>query len=302
MKKKELFFGAATALVTPFADGKIDREAFLKLIDYQVSSGIDALVIGGTTAEAATLSDAERYSLFELAKERCGGRVKLIFGTGTNDTSLAIKHTVMAEKIGCDGVLAVTPYYNKGTKDGIAGHYLSIANSTNLPIILYNVPSRTGVNLDFDILERLSREENIVGIKEAADSAERLVCLAGFGEELRLYAGNDSAIYSVLALGGSGVISVASNVLPREIGAICRLYKEGRSGDALSIQLGLLPFIRALFIETNPAPIKYVMSKRYGRLSSPIIGGELRLPLSEVQTESKKIIDSRVEEIPRFTF
>lgn len=291
MKKKELFFGAATALVTPFSGGEVDYSAFLELLDYQIESGIDAVVIGGTTGEAATLTNDERYTLFRLARERADGKIKVIFGTGTNDTRLAISHTKQAEKIGCDGVLVVTPYYNKGTQNGLVKHYQAIAKTTNLPIILYNVPSRTGVNLELSALEMLAKEENIVGIKEASDSAERLVSLAAFGEDLYLYAGNDSAVYSTLAMGGKGVISVTSNVLPKAVSRICRLYRSSDTEGARRLQLSLLPFIKTLFKETNPAPIKYVMSRKWENLNAPVLPAELRLPLSEVTEETKRAID-----------
>ena len=297
MKKKELFFGAATALVTPFKDGAVDYDSFCRLIDYQIASGIDAIVIGGTTGEAATLSDRERYSLFSLARERTQGRAKLLFGTGTNDTSIAVTHTKNAEKIGCDGALVVTPYYNKGTYTGLIKHYQMIANSTELPTILYNVPSRTGTNLELSALEILAKEENIVGIKEASDSAERLVSLAAFGDKLYLYAGNDSAIYTTLSLGGKGVISVASNLIPTAISKICHSYREGREDESLKLQLKMLPFIKALFKETNPAPIKYLMSRSWNGVSSPIISEELRLPLSGVCAETKSLLEERLKSL-----
>lgn len=284
MKKKVIFRGAATALVTPYSEGRIDYAVLAALIEAQIEGGVSALVVGGTTGEAATLSDSERYELYAFAKEKIDGRIPLILGTGTNDTRLAIEHTRSAEKIGCDGVLLVTPYYNKGTEEGIARHYLTIAESTDLPIILYNVPSRTGVNLGFHLLERLARQENVVALKEASDSTDRLVTLAGFGEELLLYAGNDSQIYPTLALGGAGVISVASNILPQRVERICTDYFEGRYTDSLSEQIALLPFIRSLFLETNPAPIKYAMSL-VGLCSE-----EVRLPLSVPRESTKEAV------------
>ena len=282
MKKKCIFKGAATALITPFRNGEIDYKALEELIEYQISGGIDALVIGGTTAEVATLSNEERYRLYDFAKEKTCGKTKLIFGTGTNDTSMAIKHTKFAEKIGCDGVLLVTPYYNKGTESGIEKHYLKIAESVDLPIILYNVPSRTGVNLGFNLLERLACHPNIVGLKEASDSVDRLVNLAGFGEKLYLYSGNDSQIYPTLSLGGMGVISVISNLIPLTISELCQDYFYGRCEDSLKLQLKLLPMIKALFIETNPTPIKFAMAEK-GLCSS-----EVRLPLDDPRESTKK--------------
>jgi 4-hydroxy-tetrahydrodipicolinate synthase len=294
MAKKLIFKGAATALITPFKDGEIDYEALSRLIEFQIAGGIDAFVIGGTTAEAATLSDDERYGLYTFAKEKINGRTKLIFGTGTNDTRVALAHSKFAEQLGCDGVLLVTPYYNKGTEDGIEKHYLKIAESVDLPIILYNVPSRTGVNLGFNLLGRLANHPNIVGLKEASDSVDRLVTLASFGDELHLYSGNDSQIYPTLALGGKGVISVMSNLLPKTTVKLCKDYFEGNQGEALKLQISLLPFIKSLFLETNPAPIKYAMAEK--GFCSP----EVRLPLAEPRESTKLAIHRELENINEF--
>ena len=291
MEKKRVFKGAATALITPFSGGEIDYPALARLIEMQIEGGVDALVIGGTTAEAATLSDSERYRLYSFAKGEIGGRTKLILGTGTNDTRVALAHTKFAERLGCDGALLVTPYYNKGTEEGIEKHYLSIAESVNLPIILYNVPSRTGVNLGINLLSRLAEHQNIVGIKEASDSVDRLVSLAALGDRLALYAGNDSQIFPTLALGGFGVISVVSNIFPEIICRLCNAFGEGQQGAALDIQLRLLPFIRAIFAETNPSPIKYAMSTL--GLCSP----EVRLPLSEPRESTKEEILRRMADL-----
>ena len=291
MDKKIIFQGVGTALITPFIDGEIDYAALSALIDYQIEGGVDALVIGGTTAEAATLSDEERYKLYTFAKGKIAGRTKLVLGTGTNDTRVAIAHTKFAERLGCDGVLLVTPYYNKGTELGIEKHYLSIAESTNLPIILYNVPSRTGVNLGFNLLERLENHPNIVALKEASDSVDRLVTLATMGERLRIYSGNDSQIYPTLALGGIGVISVMSNLMPKTTHHICQSYFEGEKEEALRLQFKLLPLIKALFMETNPTPVKYAMAMR--GLCSP----EVRLPLAEPRESTKVAIRMALQNI-----
>ena len=291
MKKKEIFKGVGTALITPFIDGEIDYASLGRLIELQIECGIDALVIGGTTAEAATLSDDERYKLYTFAKGKVAGRTKLIFGPGTNDTRVAIAHTKFAERLGCDGVLLVTPYYNKGTEDGIEKHYLKLAESADLPMIVYNVPSRTGVNLGINLLDRLANHPNIVGLKEASDSVDRLVNLAAFGERLWLYSGNDSQIYPTLSLGGVGVISVMSNLIPKTTLKLCQSYFNGDEGEALRIQLELLPFIRSLFIETNPSPIKFAMSSR-GLCSS-----EVRLPLSTPRESTKVEILKQLDRI-----
>lgn len=291
MKKKTVFVGVATALVTPFRDGDIDYGALASLIEMQIDAGTDALVIGGTTGEAATLSDDERYSLYRYCKECIGGRCPLILGTGTNDTRVALRHTRCAEECGADAALLVTPYYNKGTEEGIFRHYSTIADNTSLPLILYNVPSRTGVNLGINLLARLAERDNIVGIKEASDSLDRLVTLSTLSESLPLYSGNDTQIYPTLALGGLGVISVASNIIPERIRRICSLYFEGRVTESLKLQGELLPFIRSLFTETNPAPIKYAMARKN------IISGELRLPLFEVRDSTKELIDEEMKRI-----
>ncbi len=283
--KKAIFRGVGTALITPFSGGDIDFGAFGRLIDHQISEGISALIIGGTTGEAATLSNEERYQLYRFAHERVAGRCALIFGTGTNDTAVAIRHTQLAEEIGCDGALLVTPYYNKGTSRGIVTHYRRIAEATSLPLILYNVPSRTGVNMSIEMLESLGEIENVVAIKEAGDSADRLVSIAAMKEKLRLYAGNDTQLFSTLALGGDGVISVLSNLAPREMMEIFSTFEAGDIQGAREAQCKLLPLMRAMFIETNPAPIKHAMA------SVGLCSGEVRLPMFEISSESKRIID-----------
>ena len=261
MKKVEIFRGVGTALITPFKDGRVDLGTLGALIDRQIAAGIDALVIGGTTAEAATLSDQERYDLFDYARERVADRCRLIYGTGTNDTRVAIRHTEYASRLGCDGVLVVTPYYNRGTAEGVIRHYEAIAEASDVPVLLYNVPSRTGVNLSLETLERLAKKERIVGIKEASDSLDRLMSISLI-DGLSLYSGNDSQIYPVLSLGGLGVISVVSNLYPEETIMICKHYFANNKEMSLKMQQSLLPVISALFLETNPAPIKYAMSKR----------------------------------------
>lgn len=291
MKKKLIFSGAATALITPFKDNEIDYNALSSIIEGQIKGKIAALVIGGTTGEAATLSDTERYELYSFVKEKAKGRVKLIFGTGTNDTRMAIKHTQAAEKIECDGVLVVTPYYNKGTFQGVTEHYKAIARNTSLPIILYNVPSRTGVNLTLKQLEELSKIDTVVGIKEAGDSTDRLVDISSFGDELYLYAGNDSQIYSTLALGGKGVISVISNLYPLAVSEICNHYFLGNTAKSLELQQKMLGFTRVMFLETNPSPIKYAMSL-YG-----ICEPTLRLPLLPPENATRVAIKNEISKL-----
>jgi 4-hydroxy-tetrahydrodipicolinate synthase len=289
MKKKEIFRGVGTALITPFRDGRIDYCTLKKLIERQIEAGVDALVIGGTTAEAATLEDRERYELFEYAKGAVGNRCKLIYGTGTNDTRMAVRHTEYASRLGCDGVLVVTPYYNRGTAEGVIHHYEAIAEASGVPVLLYNVPSRTGVNLSIETLERLAENERIVGIKEASDSLDRLVSISRL-KGLDLYSGNDSQIYPILSLGGLGVISVVSNLYPRETIDICKQYFANNKNTSLKLQQLLLPVINALFLETNPAPVKYAMAKK--GLCLP----DMRLPMWLPTKATRERIDRAIEE------
>lgn len=291
MKKRAIFKGVGTALATPFLQNEIDYPALFRLIDLQIAAGVQALIIGGTTGEIATLEDCERERLYSESAAYIDGRCHLIFGAGTNDTKKAAAHARMAARIGCDGILAVTPYYNKGTNEGIVNHYLQIADQSDLPIILYNVPGRTGVNLSLEQIHTLLECEHIVGIKEASDSAERLVSLAAI-EKLTLYAGNDSQFYTVLSLGGAGVISVASNLVPKQFASLFAHFKKGAHATALEKQKSLLPLIDALFLETNPAPLKFAMEVM-GLCSS-----EMRLPLSlptkQTQARVKKEIEKYI--------
>ena len=282
--KKKIFRGTATALVTPFRDKKIDYEALENIIETQILGGVGALVVGGTTGEAATLGEGERFALYEFARAKTLGRVPLILGVGTNDTEEVIRRTRAAEKIGCDAALVVTPYYNKGTIPGVTEHYLKVANCSDLPIMVYNVPNRTGVNLTLGQLEIFSKCEKIIGIKEATDSVDRFVKIAAFKDELPLYSGNDNSIYTALSLGGAGVISVLSNLMPKRVSDICRAYFEGDYEGSLSGQLEILPLVDAIFAETNPTPIKYAMSL-FG-LCSP----EVRLPLAMPREETRELL------------
>ena len=289
MTKKIIFRGVGTALVTPMKHGSIDYPSLSKIIEKQIAGGVGALIVGGTTGEAATLTDDERYELYTYVKGVVQGRVKIIFGTGTNDTRMAIKHTRVASDIGCDGVLTVTPYYNKGTFKGVVEHYTAIAKSTDLPILLYNVPTRTGVNLTIKQLDELSKIENIVGIKEASDSVDRLTELSKYQDDLHLYAGNDSQIYATLALGGKGVISVVSNLYPEKTAAIYASFFKGDMRASLEAQLELFDFIKLMFKETNPSPIKYAMS------IAQLCSSEVRLPLAVPEPATQKEIETAMK-------
>lgn len=280
--RKPVFTGVCTALITPFRDGKIDFEALSGLIEFQIDGGVDALLINGTTGESATLTDAEKREIISFAVSEVGGRVPIIAGTGSNDTKKAVELSKFAYDVGADACLAVTPYYNKASEVGLIKHYEAIVDATEIPIILYNVPSRTGVNIPLSVYERLSEHKNIVAVKEANPSVSDFARLsARCGKNLDLYSGNDDLILPCLSLGGNGIISVISNALPRQTGDICRLWFGGKIKEATELQLKLLPLTNALFCEVNPIPIKALLS-HLGFCKE-----EYRLPLCPMDSERK---------------
>ncbi len=280
--KTTVFSGVCTALITPFRDGKIDFEALAGLIEFQIDGGVDALLINGTTGESATLTDAEKREMISFAVSEVGGRVPVIAGTGSNDTKKAVELSKFACDVGADACLVVTPYYNKASEAGLIKHYEAIADATKIPIILYNVPSRAGVNIPLSVYEKLSEHKNIVAVKEANPSVSDFARLsARCGKNLDLYSGNDDLILPSLSLGGKGVISVISNVLPRQTGDICRLWFGGKIKEATELQLKLLPLINAIFCEVNPIPIKALLS-HLGFCKE-----EYRLPLCPMDSDRK---------------
>lgn len=281
----KIFKGAATALVTPFIQGKIDFDSLGHLIDIQIKNDISALVICGTTGEASTLTTEERLSCIEFAVKRSKGQVPVIAGTGSNCTEKAVYLSREACRLGADALLVVTPYYNKANNDGLVRHFSSVADSSSKPIILYNVPSRTGVNISSETYLKLSEHKNILAVKEAGGNLSELARTMSlcYGK-MSFYSGNDDQILPVLSLGGEGVISVVSNVLPKETQNICRSFFSGDINGARKFQLQLLDLICVLFCEVNPIPVKYAMSLM--GMCSP----EVRLPLAEPSVESKKKI------------
>ena len=283
--RKPVFTGVCTALITPFRDGKIDFEALSGLIEFQIDGGVDALLINGTTGESATLTDAEKREIISFAVSEVGGRVPVIAGTGSNDTKKAVELSKFAYDVGADACLAVTPYYNKASEVGLIKHYEAIVDATEIPIILYNVPSRTGVNIPLSVYEKLSEHKNIVAVKEANPSVSDFARLsARCGKNLDLYSGNDDLILPCLSLGGNGIISVISNALPRQTGDICRLWFGGKIKEATELQLKLLPLTNALFCEVNPIPIKALLSHLGFCME------EYRLPLCPMDSERKKAL------------
>ncbi|MBR7082007.1 MAG: 4-hydroxy-tetrahydrodipicolinate synthase [Oscillospiraceae bacterium] len=259
--KKTIFEGIATALITPIDANGVDYEKFGKLIDWQIKEGINALVICGTTGEGSTLSDDEHRRVLEYSVERANHRVPIIAGTGSNDTEYAVDLTRFACSIGADAMLCVTPYYNKATQNGLVKMYNEIADASDKPIIVYNVPSRTGVNIEPETYVRLADHPNIVAIKEANGNISKIVeTFALVGDKLDIYSGNDDQIVPILSMGGKGCISVLSNVMPRETCEICERYFAGDVKGAAELQCRLLPLINSLFCEVNPIPVKAAMA------------------------------------------
>ena len=263
--KKELFVGCATALITPFCESGIDFKSMGALIDYQIDSGVSALVILGTTGESATVEEGERRDLIAFCKEKIGGRVPMLIGTGSNSTKRTVAFTKDAETLGADGILTVTPYYNKATVCGLYEHYREVAESTHLPVILYNVPARTGLNMTDATLELLCDIPNIVGIKEASGSVENaLRILSRFGDRYTVYSGCDELTVPLMSVGSKGVISAVANVIPKKMAQMCTDFAEGRVSESAVIQREIYPLIKEMFAEVNPIPVKtalYLMGK-----------------------------------------
>lgn len=283
--RKFPFRGVGTALITPFSDGAIDYPCLERLIERQIEGGADALLINGTTGESATLSESEARTLIAFAVERAGGRVPVIAGVGSNCTEKAAGLAEYARDAGADAVLAVTPYYNKASEHGLVSHYARIANAAGLPVIVYNVPSRTGLSLSVGIWNELLKIDGICGIKEASGSISYVARLAAhFGNDLAIYSGNDDLLLPTLSLGGVGIFSVISNLLPHEVGDICRLYFSGGTEGARKLQLRLMPLIDAAFSEINPIPIKAMLAE------CGLCREEYRLPLCSPAREGRKII------------
>ncbi|MBQ8953887.1 MAG: 4-hydroxy-tetrahydrodipicolinate synthase [Clostridia bacterium] len=280
MKSSPIFRGAATALVTPLTEKGIDFQAFGRLIDWQIAEGIDALVIAGTTGEGSTLTDEEHREAIRFAVEKTAGRVPVIAGTGSNDTDYAISLSKYACEAGADALLVVTPYYNKATQKGLVAMFTAIADAVTKPIILSNVPSRTGVNIEPATYAVLADHPNIAAIKEANGNISKIVETAALvGDKLDIYSGNDDQIVPILSMGGQGVISVLSNVLPRAASQLCHRFFEGDVAGSAKMQMDLLPLINALFCEVNPIPVKAAMA------AMGWCENFLRLPLTPMEAE-----------------
>lgn len=291
--KTPIFKGSATALVTPFdRQGELDEPALLALIDWQLRCGTDALVVCATTGECATLSDREWSRVVSLAVERAAGRVPVVAGTGRNDTIHALRLGQEAKALGADAVLTVTPYYNKTTQQGLLRHYLFLADGVELPMLLYNVPSRTGMSFRAETYAALAEHPNIYGVKEASgDFGLILRTRALCPEDFALYSGNDDQIVPILALGGLGVISTAANVVPAELHALCDSFFRGDLPEARAIQLRLQPLIQALFLEVNPIPVKAALAAM-GRMEETV-----RMPLTTLGPAARRALEQAMDEL-----
>ena len=281
--KNTVFTGAATAIITPFKDNRVDFAAFEKLIDWQIAQGIDAIVAVGTTGEGPTLNDKEHKDAIRFCVDKVAGRVPVIAGTGSNDIAYAIEMTKFSCEVGADAMLLVTPYYNKATQQGLIASFTAIADASTKPCILYNVPSRTGCNIAPETCAVLAEHENIVAVKEASGNISQIAKIAQLcGDKLDIYSGNDDQIIPVLSLGGKGVISVLSNLLPKETSDMCHLYMQGNVQKALQMQLDYLPLVDALFCEVNPIPVKAAMA------AMGFCENTLRLPLTPMTKKNEE--------------
>ena len=282
--KKTIFTGAGVAIVTPMnPDESINFDRLGQIIDNQIENGTDAIVICGTTGESATMTDQEHVDCIEYAVKRVNGRVPVVAGAGSNHTSYAVWMSKEAKRVGADALLHVTPYDNKTSQTGLIRHFNAVADATDLPVILYNVPSRTGVNITPATYRELAKHPNIVAAKEASGNISQIAQIAqACGDELDLYSGNDDQIVPLLSLGAKGVISVLSNIMPRETHDICRLFFEGKIAESCALQLKLLPLINALFSDVNPIPVKEAMNMMGWEC------GECRLPLVSMQPQAKE--------------
>lgn len=273
-----IFKGSGVAIITPFNENGVNFHKLKELIEIQITKGTDAIIICGTTGEASTMTEQERKDAIKFTVNTVNGRIPVIAGTGSNNTAAAISFSKWAESAGVDGLLIITPYYNKTTQKGLVEHYKAISSSVSLPIIIYNVPSRTGLNiLPETLLQLVNTCKNIAAVKEASGNISQIAQIKALcGNKLDIYSGNDDQIIPILALGGIGVISVLANIIPAEVHEICDLYLNGRTNEALKIQLDTLALTNSLFIETNPIPVKTAMNLMGMEV------GNLRLPLCEM--------------------
>jgi 4-hydroxy-tetrahydrodipicolinate synthase len=286
-----MFTGAMVAIVTPFKNGAVDEEGLRQLIEFQIENGTKAIIPCGTTGESATLSHKEHERVIEIAVAQVRGRVPVIAGTGSNNTVEAIQLTAHAKKVGADGVLMISPYYNKPTQEGLYQHFKRVAEEVPIPIVLYNIPGRTAVNMEPGTIARLAAIDNIVGVKEASGSMKQITDIIRLcGDKLTVVSGEDFLTYPLMAVGGKGVISVVSNVAPRDMADLCDLCLAGKWDDARRLYYRLLPLCHAMFYETNPAPVKAAL-EMMGKISA-----EVRLPLASMSEMNRTKLGKDLKE------
>lgn len=282
-----IFKGSGVAIITPFTNTGVDFDKLSELIEWHIKSKTDAIIVCGTTGEATTMTETERKETIKFVVDKVNKRIPVIAGTGSNNTASSIAMSKWAEDIGIDGLLVITPYYNKTTQKGLVKHFKAVSDAVNTPIIIYNVPGRTGLNIAPSTLKELCEDKNIVAVKEASGNISQIAQIKALcGDRLDIYSGNDDQIIPILALGGIGVISVLANVIPEDVHNMCELYLNGKINEALKIQLDSLALTNALFIETNPIPVKTAMNLMDMKV------GDLRLPLCEMN-------ENNLEEIGR---
>lgn len=285
-----IFKGSGVAIVTPFTETGVDFDKLKELLEWHVKEGTDAIIICGTTGEASTMTEAERKETIKFTVDTINKRIPVIAGTGSNNTAQAIAMSKWAESIGVDGLLVITPYYNKTTQKGLYEHFKAISDSVNTPIIIYNVPSRTGMNILPKTLKQLCELKNIQAIKEASSNIAQIAQIKALcRDKLDIYSGNDNEIIPIMSLGGIGVISVLANIIPNDVHKLCSLYLDGKHEEALNIQLDTLALTNALFIETNPIPVKTAMN-----ILGMKVGG-LRLPLCDMGTDNLNILKEEMK-------
>jgi len=285
-----IFKGSGVAICTPFTEDGVDFKKLEELLEWQVKEGTDCIVVCGTTGEASTMSEQERKDTIKFTVDVIKKRIPVIAGTGTNNTAASIKMSQYAESVGVDGLLVITPYYNKTTQKGLIAHFTAISESVNTPIVIYNVPSRTGMNITPKTLQQLCGDKNIVAVKEASGDISQIAKIKALcGDDLDIYSGNDDQTIAIMALGGLGVISVDANIIPKDISKMAHLFLEGKTKEALKMQLDSLALNDALFIETNPIPIKTAMNLMGMNV------GKLRLPLVDMTEGNLEILKDEMK-------
>ena len=284
--EKSIFYGSGVALITPMNnDGSVNYEKLKELVDWQIENKTDAIIACGTTGESATLTEKEKIKVIEEVVKTANSRIPIIAGTGSNNTKTTIEMSKEAKEKNVDGILVVTPYYNKASQQGLVKHYEAIANNVDIPVIVYDVPSRTGCKIEIETFEKLKKHKNIVGVKAASGNISEIATLASVAEDyLTIFSGNDDQITPIMSLGGVGVISVIANILPKETHDICTLYLDGQCEKSTKLQLNLLDLMHAMFIEVNPIPVKTAMN-----LMNKDVG-PCRMPLCELDNSKLEIL------------